>query len=47
MKKEYITPEMEIIRIQTAGMLAASSLDTETIPTDEQLAPEFDISDFC
>ena len=33
MKKTYINPEMEIVKIQTTGMLAAS-LPTGSTPTD-------------
>ena len=30
MKKTYIAPEMEIVKVQTAGMLAQSSFDLKS-----------------
>ena len=49
MKKKYINPEIEVIKIQTMQMLAASDLldiSEETI-TDEAdlLAPEMNVFD--
>ena len=42
MKKQYINPEMEIVKIQTIQMLAASlpKSDTEIENANEILAPE-------
>ena len=44
MKRTYINPEMEIINIQTIGMLA-TSLPTGSTPTNptNSGAPAFDI----
>jgi len=46
MKKTYINPELEVIKIQTTQMLAASDLlniSEETITDEsEMLAPEYD-----
>ena len=44
MKKAYINPEMEIIKIQTTGMLA-TSLPTGSTPTNPATsdAPSLDI----
>ena len=42
MKKTYINPEMEVVKLQTIGMLAASlSLNDDVMVTDESevLAP--------
>jgi hypothetical protein len=48
MKKTYIIPELEVVRIQTQQMLAASVLgigenysESETV-----LAPEMDLDDY-
>ncbi|MBQ7513760.1 MAG: hypothetical protein IJS95_05160 [Prevotella sp.] len=47
MKKAYINPEMEIVKIQTTGMLATSGgvtdgspLGDEFTPGDQSFAPE-------
>ena len=49
MKKKYINPEIEVIKIQTMQMLAASDLldISEEAITDEAdlLAPEMDVFD--
>ena len=42
MKKTYINPQMDIIEIKTAGMLATSfPLNNTTIDAGQSLAPEF------
>ena len=51
MKKTYINPELEVIKIATQQMLAASTelLDTGSYDGGEIFAPEndfFDIEDF-
>lgn len=44
MKKTYIIPELEVVRIQTQQMLAASIIVGEAFNSDvdEVLAPELD-----
>ncbi len=50
MKKIYINPELEVVKLQTMQMLAASSLslndDVEIVDDSEVLAPGVDDFDF-
>lgn len=48
MKKTYLAPEMEVMKIETACMLAASLLksDTEITSQGEILAPELEEFEF-
>ena len=49
MKKTYINPELEVVKLQTMQMMATSSLgmndDVEIIDDTEVLAPGFDFED--
>ena len=46
MKKEYMTPEMEVVKIETQQIIAAS-IDINTTPIDPSIAAgrEFDFDD--
>ena len=48
MKKSYIIPELEVVRVQTQQMLAASIIVGEAFNSgsDEVLAPEMDLDNF-
>ena len=42
MKKEYIKPQMEVVKIQAMQILAGSPDAHDEVGGDGQLAPEFD-----
>lgn len=49
MKKTYIIPELEVVKVQTQQMLAASTLGVGAdfnSATDEVLAPEMNLDGF-
>ena len=48
MKKTYIIPELEVVKVQTQQMLAASALGigTNYIADEEVLAPEMDLDSY-
>ena len=49
MKKTYIIPELEVVKVQTQQMLAASVLtvgDAFNAESDVVLAPEMDLDDY-
>lgn len=48
MKKTYIIPELQVIRVQTQQMLAASIIVGEAFNSagDEVLAPEMDLDSY-
>jgi hypothetical protein len=45
MKKTYINPTMEVVRVQTRQMLAASAPMYNENATGDGLAPEFDFNE--
>ncbi len=45
MKKQYITPEIEVIASEAASQLLATSLPVGG-SSDNQWAPEFDFEDY-
>ena len=50
MKKTYIIPELEVVKVQTQQMLAASTLGIIDSPNIDNpsavLAPEMDLDDY-
>ena len=43
MKKKYIQPSIEVVKIQTMGMLASSPMDVSNETPTEWGAPEFNM----
>ena len=47
MKKKYIAPSMEVVKIQTAQLMAGSpGYGGDTTATEGNLAPEYEWSDW-